>query len=1053
MKAPKHSCYRACGLLLTAGVLLVAAPGSAAAGQWVAVAPDTGENALTVKTPSPSCAEIVVHRADETGLDVSVGISGLQLALQATPGGEFLLVNWPDAAPFGQAGEPLLPVVRRLFIAPVGATISLEVDQGPSSIIDPSALGFVAPVVPRQPSADVSDQEGLAAPFHYDDAVYANDPASPAQRATITKLGIIRGRRLHLLEVRPVAYNPVSGTLTVWPRIDARISFQGGSPPQCGPGPMLPRSGVLLNPPDHIRGGGNNYLIIVPSDFAGAAPLTQFTNAKTAAGFDVLSHTVSAGTSAAAIKTYISGLWGTADAPDYILLVGDTAGESSTSNTLPYFIGAGDRQAPTDLPYACMDGGGDWYSDIAIGRFPAASLAEIQIMVDKTLTVAGGVYSDPAYTRHAGFIAGQDADCGDEATHDWVISSYLDPRGFTSDRLYWRDDVTTEDMFTSFNAGCTYVVYFGHSSYNHWWDPSFDVDDVHNLVNDGLYSFVYSYTCYTGSFHQPECLGEAWLRVPNGGGAAYIGATSLIYAPGGAWDETISMEKAGFAAIYEDGITQVGPAWQGAVIRLIAEYGPSEPASRDYSECFNLLGDPALEFPKPASFTIQVDPPSRNICSPPDNQTFYTVQVDPEPGFSDPVTLSTSGLPVGAQSYFSVNNAVPPFTSVLTITNLSPGNFEVGIHGSGSGGASELAYADLIVSTTPPGWVGLVEPNAEVDTPLTPTLVWLPTTEATAYYVELSTDPTFTEVTYSAATAETSHTVTDPLNELTTYFWRVRAGNACGDGDFYWLYFFTTWGQPNYFTEEFAGETFDLEWSSTEFVPDGSGHYYASCGWPVGGLPTDPSGGTTLSPGNDFYALITPSAPVSLYGQSYASIYVNGNGNLTFTGNDMTYHESLAAHLSMPRVAGVFDDLASHQGGTISWKETADRVAVTFEQVPGYGFSQTVTFQIELFFDGRINITWLDVDSDDCIVGLSAGDGVPPDYVESDLSAAQTCEPACHGDLDQDGDIDLADLAEILGHYGDTGHLGYYDGDFDLDGDVDLADLAEMLGVYGEPCP
>ena len=62
-------------------------------------------------------------------------------------------------------------------------------------------------------------------------------------------------------------------------------------------------------------------------------------------------------------------------------------------------------------------------------------------------------------------------------------------------------------------------------------------------------------------------------------------------------------------------------------------------------------------------------------------------------------------------------------------------------------------------------------------------------------------------------------------------------------------------------------------------------------------------------------------------------------------------------------------------------------------------------------------------------------------------------EPFCFGDLDGDNDVDLADLAQLLAHYGETSGMTYEDGDLDGDGDVDLSDLAALLSVYGTTCP
>jgi hypothetical protein len=54
--------------------------------------------------------------------------------------------------------------------------------------------------------------------------------------------------------------------------------------------------------------------------------------------------------------------------------------------------------------------------------------------------------------------------------------------------------------------------------------------------------------------------------------------------------------------------------------------------------------------------------------------------------------------------------------------------------------------------------------------------------------------------------------------------------------------------------------------------------------------------------------------------------------------------------------------------------------------------------------------------------------------------------PACPGDLDDDGDVDTADLLHLIAYWG-TGS-----GDIDGDGDTDTADLLALLAAWGD-CP
>jgi len=64
-----------------------------------------------------------------------------------------------------------------------------------------------------------------------------------------------------------------------------------------------------------------------------------------------------------------------------------------------------------------------------------------------------------------------------------------------------------------------------------------------------------------------------------------------------------------------------------------------------------------------------------------------------------------------------------------------------------------------------------------------------------------------------------------------------------------------------------------------------------------------------------------------------------------------------------------------------------------------------------------------------------------------------SCDPpACPGDLDGSGAVDLPDLSLQLANFGVTSGAQPEDGDMDGDGDVDLSDLSLLLALFGNAC-
>jgi hypothetical protein len=452
---------------------------NAVAAEWFTLSPD----GLLVPDQAsiPTDPGLTVNRADETGVAVSVQLAGVVLDTRQHEAGAFTSVTWPESATLGEIGQPALPVMRRLIVVPDGATFALDVTAGQPVRVGLDAAGYPPMLDPLQAPVPKIPGAWENAPFDFDAAAYVIDALQPADRARVTELGIVRGHRLALLEVFPVAYNPSRGELVLWPQIEAVVTFRGGRLPSPAARPLPGLDGVLLNPPPMAaRRDLGNYLIIVPTTYE--TDITAFVNAKTSRGYTVLIHVITPGTANTIIKGYIESLWGTADQPDYVLLVGDT-------DSIPKWTGQGSGSPDTDIQYACMDGSGDWYPDIPIGRFPVRSPEDLQAVIAKTILVEEQSFPDPEYTTRAVFMASQDNWPVSEGTHNYCIETYLDPAGFTTDKLYCHTyNATTQQVRDSFNGGRIYGIYSGHGSTYSWADgPPFSQSDVEGLWNDGLY--------------------------------------------------------------------------------------------------------------------------------------------------------------------------------------------------------------------------------------------------------------------------------------------------------------------------------------------------------------------------------------------------------------------------------------------------------------------------------------------------------------------------------------------------------------------------------------
>ncbi len=257
---------------------------------------------------------------------------------------------------------------------------------------------------------------------------------------------------------------------------------------------------------------------------------------------------------------------------------------------------------------------------------------------------------------------------------------------------------------------------------------------------------------------------------------------------------------------------------------------------------------------------------------------------------------------------------------------------------------------------------------------------------------------------------------------------------------------------PDYFTEEFDAGQFDLAHKTLTFVPDASTSGYTACISPATSFPSDTSTAALLQLGNATTTrLELPlGTAVPLYGWNYAAFNLSDDGYLFFDPGDATKQEALEEHFSIPGIDMLFMDLNPSAGGAVSTSILDDRLVISFENVPDINLTGLVSFQVEIFFAGKITITWLNmtVTNPATLVGLSPGGGTPGDYQESDLSGYDSCGgiPIGNADLNGDGFVNASDVQLVIN--GALGiDIGIANADVNRDGTVNASDVQLVINA------
>jgi len=547
--------------------------------------------------------ELLSSDPDRTVLRFEAGRFGLR---DVTIDGEtWSTILWDGGDEPLETGRPALPAFHESIAIPDDAAMGLTVVAAeyrdyPNVRIAPSKGPITRDVLPE------------TVPWTFG-ADYGTDAWVPAETAGLGEPYILRDVRGLVVTVRPFQWNPVTGTLRVWTRVDVEVKTSG-------PGQI----NVLTHRPSrrtaefekiyarHFLNYGS-MLRYVPVPEAGcmlviaydafAAAVQPLVDWKNQMGIETRLATMSdVGTTAAALKTYIQNAYDNEETC-FFLLVGDGA-------QIPYYTngsGAAD-------PMMTLLAGSDSYPDAFIGRMSAENVSQVQTQVERTIEYERD--PDPAgrwYAKGIAIASNEGTGYGDDGEADWQHARNYreDLLGFTYVRVdelydgthpydggpgngnYGSDqpgNPTSTDVTNLLNAGRSLVHYTGHGSTTSWSTTGFSTYSINALVNDNKLPFVVSVGCVNGAFMYTTCFAEAWLRAtngtePTGAVACYASTVNQQWAtPMRAQDEMIDLMCA------ETKRTYGGLCFNGSC-DMIDRYG-----SNGISEFKNwtIFGDPSL---------------------------------------------------------------------------------------------------------------------------------------------------------------------------------------------------------------------------------------------------------------------------------------------------------------------------------------------------------------------------------------------------------------------------------------------------------------------------
>ena len=588
-----------------------------------------------------------ILQSDEYGVTVEYTFSGGLISTSLNDNKEYSLIAIKDFSFLKQVGKPALPVHSDLF-ALLGKDVEIKILE--TEFIEKDNILIMPALEPAR------DTYGAKEPaFCIDEAFYAKDTFYPTEVVNIADIQYYRSMPIGDIQICPVQYNPAKKKAILYSKIVYRIIFSNEetykqrdfskSFNKIAPNLVLNNNIIQKKIKESAdispKGDSKSYILITDAAFIEAAK--KLATWKRQLGYSVKLISSNSWTTEK-VKDTIHALYEQwTPRPDYFVILGDhdfVPGEIKYSPDNDAFA--------TDLYYACMNGAGDYFPDMAHGRISVSTPEEALSVINKIVKYeATPVEDDSFYSNGLNCAMFQDDEHDGYATRRFTHTSedirdymLLQEQNYDIQRIYYADNNVTPTNFnngyysngeaikdellrsngfqwnggqwniaSAINEGKFYVFHrdHGYAGGSGWAHPYFVKGSIESLHNGDKVPVVFSINCHTGEFKLPECFSEKLLRHADGGAVGIFAASYYSYSGyndglscgfiDALYPEPGLIPSFGSGGISYPNVTQheqivtMGDVLNQGLIRMGETWG----LSRYTNELFHYFGDPAMK--------------------------------------------------------------------------------------------------------------------------------------------------------------------------------------------------------------------------------------------------------------------------------------------------------------------------------------------------------------------------------------------------------------------------------------------------------------------------